>query len=357
MFDKNLTVNSLYGLVGCDNPTNPVYAILDTDNLVSRSGYKATDNTHVKVELIKDSQDYKDISDVDFNIFLRKVQENSIASVCNSVFSEPDFIDRNPLFGYPTNNIDVESLPSGAVGYKIEVDKKKNVAFEIKRVILNFQGTGDIKVLLFNSSVPTPIQERTISINSTNQEEQLNWVVNNTGGVYQGEYYLVYLTDSLTVAPFKRNYENADCKNTIEHLCIEEIKIDNHNTETLFDLRSVDYTNLTNGLNPDFVVYDDYTDFIIQNERLFAKAINLEFQIRLISLGLSSLRSNRNERVNERLVVLMLQEIEGETGEGMVKFTGLKPSLLQELKRIKSEIKKLQNGLLGSGIFVGTAWV
>jgi hypothetical protein len=64
----------LYGLVGCRQPANPAYALLDADNLVSRSGRYITDNAFCKIEYIYDNLNYKDSTDAQFNTFLKNKQ-------------------------------------------------------------------------------------------------------------------------------------------------------------------------------------------------------------------------------------------------------------------------------------------
>ena len=77
MFDKSLIESKLYGLVGCDNPLNPTFAIVDANNQISRSGYKATDNPFCKIESLKMMQDYVDISDAEFNTMLLNMQKTA----------------------------------------------------------------------------------------------------------------------------------------------------------------------------------------------------------------------------------------------------------------------------------------
>ena len=196
MFDKKV-VDTLYGIVGLEQPFNPAYAILDSDNLTSRSGYKANGggNPYVKVQHIKECQDYVGISDEDFNTLLKRIQSSSIAEVCNAVYSNTDFLERNLVYQYPLNKVNTTTLENGFVGDKITLSRKNNIAFEIKRVVLDFEGTGDITLQLYSSQQQEPLFSQTITITSTTQVQELNWVVNNVDS-YKGEYYLGYVTNS-----------------------------------------------------------------------------------------------------------------------------------------------------------------
>src|ERR1035437_2180939 len=98
MINPNLVSQKLAGLVGFRQPYNPAYQILDPANQASRSGYYVTDNPFVKIESIKDSQDFAGIVDSDFNTFLRNKLATSTVNVANAVFNETDYIDRQVVY-------------------------------------------------------------------------------------------------------------------------------------------------------------------------------------------------------------------------------------------------------------------
>lgn len=201
MFQVDKISTSLLGIVGFRQPYNPKYAIIDADNLESTSGLFINDNPYAKVEFIKDNTDYISISDVDFNLFLKDMQKSSIVSVCNQVFSAFDFIDRNLLFKHASNKTQTETLPNGFVGYKIKVSDAKNTAFKINKVILNFSGTGVVDLILWNTGRLEALETKTITIASDNQVEELNWVLDNSGTTYKGDYYIGYVSTGLSVTP------------------------------------------------------------------------------------------------------------------------------------------------------------
>lgn len=347
--------DSLVGLIGFKQPFNPYYAIVDADNLLSSSGYFVTDNPYAKIEYIKDNQDYVNITDEDFNQVLVNLKKSAISNVCNQVFSEYDFLDRNLLFKNASRKANTETLPIGFVGYEIEVGNTKNIAFKINRVLLDFQGTGNIILLLFNTSSLEPIQRKEIIITTDHQEEVLDWVVDNSGNTYKGDYFIGYNTTGLTVQPYKRDYENGNIISDFKYLEIEPIYILNHNTETLFDVSTYQGLSQSNGLNFDISVFDDYTDFVINNKSLFARSIYLEAVIMCLGIYVSSLRSNSNEINAEQLYNKIIVELNGTTDSTSVKIQGLKSQLLGEISSIKSEINKLKIGVKKSGqILVST---
>lgn len=356
MFDVSKIKNSLSGLVGFKQPFNPDYAIVNANNLLSESGYYVNSNPFAKIEYIKDCQDYAKISNEDFNIVLSDIIENSAVNVVNQVFSESSYIDRQVLYKYAYNKFETNPLPNGFVGYRIEVDDTKSIAFKITRVLLDFEGTGTIKLLLFNSAKLNPIREQEVTITTDHQEVVLDWVLNDTDTIYKGDYFLGYIKgDTTTVVPYKRGYKNSEIMSYITHLNIEEIFVPNHSTETLFDISKSYSYNESSGLNPDITVFDDFTDLIIQNRFLFARAIFLSAVINCLQIYISSLRSNRNERQAEELYKKILIEIEGTRGgDNIISVKGLRPQLISEISDIKKEITSIKEGYLGNGYSVIT---
>jgi len=355
MVDINKIQTALQGLVGFKQPFNPEYACVDDENQISESGYFVTDNSYAKIEYIKDNQDYLNISDEEFNILLRNIVSSSISSVVNQVFLEYDFTDRDLLFKNSSNKTDLTVLPNGFVGYKIEFTKNTNKAYSINRVLLDFNGTGSIKLILWNTAAKTALKTKTITITTDHQEEELNWTLNNTDKTYKGDYYIGYLTDSLTVAPFKRELNSASVMTEFINLCIEKVYVENHNTETLFDLTLIDGMSDDNGLNLDISVYDDYTDFVVNNRRLFARAIQLECIIYCIQMYMASLRNNGNNIESGMLYEKMMIDLEGTATNRSISVKGLKNKLVTEITMIRAEIEKLIKGTTKKGqIFITT---
>lgn len=352
MFNKNKVILALTGQVGWNQPFDPAAPVLDTANKTATSGYRFDENPFVKIKAIKDTQDYPSISDAQFNALLKNIQDTAIANTLNSVFDQPDFIDRQVLYPYANNKTVTEVLPVGFVGYEIEVDCEKDMAFEITRCILEFQGTGTIKLLLFNSAKSTPIQSKEVTITSSLQEIVLNWRVDNSETYYKGDFYFGYLTTDLAITPYKRNYENSNIKSSITGLEIEPIRVNGHITETLFDLTDYEYVPECWGLNPDITVFDDYTDLIVQNKALFAKAIQIQGQIEVISSYLASINSSAVQRISEAHASKLVVELEGIDSD--VKVVGLRKKLYGEIGRIRKEIKRLQEGYLSFGFQANT---
>jgi hypothetical protein len=350
-------IASLYGAVGVRQPFNVAYAIIDAANQASTSGLFVTDNPICKVEYLKDSQDYAEISDSDFNLFLRRMQEDSIVSVARSVFNESDYVDRQVLYPYAQNKVNTVTLPSGFVGERIEVSIEKNVAFEITRIMLDFDGTGDLEILLFNTSQTAPIESEVVTITSNHQVVDLNWKVDNSGDTYKGDYYLGYLTNTVTIGtlkPYARDYDRANIRAVTCMLNLTQVQFVGQTTATMPDLTTKEGMSDSHGMNPDITVYDDFTDLILRNETLFHQAINLEMQIKFLDTYLSTLRLNGSERKAKEMAIQILVELNGTNREDQVKVQGLRSELFGSIARIQKEIKRLNEGYFGGRIMTYT---
>jgi hypothetical protein len=354
MVNKQILINKMQGVIGFRPSDNPDLPTLNASNLESRSGYFVNNHNTVNLSWLDSTMTYAEHNETQFNDYLTRLQTESITSVCNSVFKRFDYLDRNLLYRYAMNFKNNVTLPSGFVGEKIKVSDEKNIAFKITRVLLTFSGTGDIDLMLFNTGQQEPIESKTITINSTSQEEVLNWVVDNSGKTYKGEYYLGYNTNGLTVEPFARDYENSSIESCYTYLHTESVKVPNHNTAQLFDLTLEEGFSEYNGINPDITVYEDYTDLAVQNEHLFSYAIYLDCVIRCLNSFIYSDRTNRDERLSDDVVRRMLIEVNGQGGEGFAEIEGLKPRLNSELEQISSELEKLKKGYFGDTLQVLT---
>jgi len=345
MFNKTKVTDKLFGLVGLDNPTDPDYSVLDAENLETRSGRTATENPYCKIKYLKESQDDYNISDIDFNEYLKKLQKKSIADVVDRVLTDSAYIDRQLLYQFPNNKVNTETLPAGFVGYKVQKSIDKNVAFEITRCLLEFQGTGDIELVLFNTAKKQPIFSKTVTITSEHQSETLNWRLDSTDEFLQGDFYFGYFTSGLAVDPVDRDYEMANRRSVITHLCFTPISVTTATANQLFDLDDLDNVSETWGLNPDVTVFNDYTDLIIQNEMIFAPAVQLQFIINCIQEYVASARSNRTQRLSQDQLSLVIAQLEGIPGQ----ITGLIPTLRKELTSLDKQLKRLVKGYFSHG--------
>jgi hypothetical protein len=354
MFDATKIQTGLLGLVGIRQPFDPEYQRIDAQNQLSESGLFLDDIPYYKTQFYIDTQDYENIDDVDLNEDLRNVQRASIVSVCQRVFNNVSYLDRNFLYQYATNRKTPEStLVNGFIGFKIKPSVIKNVAFKITDVRLEFDGLGDVEIVLFNSNLNTPMFTQTVTVTDTVQTVTLDWTVNNTAGDYKGEYFFGYIYDG-TLTPFERDYRDGNIMNDLSELCIDKVYVQGATPSTLFDLDAWKYLSENTGLNPDITVYEDYTDLILQNTHLFARALQLQWAITVMQGYVSTTRSNRVERLSKETILQTIQQIEGSSDKSPVKVTGLNSVLAGEIAQLSKEVDDLKRGYFGGALKVQT---
>lgn len=342
MFDKNKITEGLRSLVGFRPSYNPEFFVLTPENLQSDSGYYINDNPFAELEGFYSTINYANIDEIGFNEKLEQLKSSAITSVCNAVFSEksnPAFADRQLQFKNAMNKINTETLPSGFIGERIELSKLNSLAAKITRVLLDFEGTGNITLYLYSSSSIAPIQSKVIEITSDHMAVELNWEIDSLS-----DWYIGYYTDGIAVKPYDRDFNLSNVESNIKFVHLDKTIVPNHSGENIWDLELDESTDITTGLNLDITTYYDYTDLIIQNKFLFADAIQLEAGILMLSQYKSSLRSNKNQRLTEANLESIEAAIEGQQSDRYQKVTGLRPSLVKQLDLIRRKVDTLMGG-------------
>jgi hypothetical protein len=346
MYNIQKVVNSLNGLVGFKQPANFPFTLSESVK-ASSSGRFVDDNEFIKLDFINATQSNATIDEQGFNDLLTDYTRKGIISLCDQIFDEPDFVERQLLYKNANDKIATEPFPEnvGFVGFQLEPESyRNNFAFEITRVILEFENTpGSLTLLLYNSAKKLPVFESDpINVTSELQEVELNWMLNDLEGLYRGEYYLGYRTDETTLQPIKRDFEDAEIRSVIKDMFIHPVYAPQANRD-LFSLDDVDNVTETWGLNPDITAYKDFTDQIIQNKNLLANVLQQSIQVVILESYMTTTRSNRDQRISDDMLKKVLVELNGISTQSY-NSQGLKNALSSEITRLKQEIRKTQDG-------------
>lgn len=368
MFDVTKIQNSLFGLVGIRQPDNEDIPTLEPDVQLSDSGLYLDDVAPFDLQMVVDAQTFVKRTNPDFdtlfNTYLRNTQKSAISSILNQVFNKPDYIDRNLLFlnESPRNSLETFSSELAFMGYELEPSKTKDIGFKIPRVHCQFDfdtPTIDVVFFLFNSEKNEYLLTEDVTLSSSDQWVNLNWTVDSTLGDYKGTYYFVIGVpvvgeDKLRFQPWKRDYEDADCQSEISELSIERVLFNDGMQITNFNSSLSIETNQNIGLNPEIQVYSDYTDLIINNKYMFAKAVQLSSVIQFLNMVSTSMRSNRNERLGKEIIGMIHTYITGINPDGSFNSTGLNKSVYYEIETLRKELNKLREGYFGGNLMVDT---
>lgn len=353
MFDVNLIKQEFKGLVGFRQPANPKFAILDEENLVSKSGLYITDNPYAKIEYIKANVDYERATNPQLNLMLKRMLETSAVNICSQVFIDDDFVDRNQIYSNTQNKVEELELPTGFVGYRINIHDNKNIAIRINRIILEMVDAGSVELLVFNSNKKAPVKIIPIVFEEFYHRETLDIILNDLD-YFKGSFFIGFINDG-THKTYKKNYFDSINKNDIQSLTIINTVVENHTEPLLFDLNNAKEFGDYCGFNLDITVIDDYTDFIITNKFLFARAIYLDSIIASMNICAATLRSNSDERSANELYGRIITEIEGtRPDDNVITIRGLRPQMIYEISQIRDQLNKLKGGFFGRGFFVDT---
>lgn len=342
MFDPSKIQTALTGLVGIRQPLNPDYDVLLPASYIATSGLYLDDVEHFRFEYWKDNQSFSEADAAGLQTKWAELEKSAIANVIASIFNRPDYIDRNLMFSNTFDRNELITLNTSSQmfhGYEIEISDRKNIAFVISNVRVEAQGAGEMTINLYHSSQEDPIKTITFDALGDGQLQvvPLDWYIDMSDNYYKGTFLLGFTYPEFDYKPFARNYERASCMNNIAELCIRSVQ----KLGSLNSLEDFENTSDHNGLNFDITVYEDFTDLIVKNARMFAKAIQLQWVTSVLLSAISTNRANREQRVSSDIAKEIYLVVEGSKEYGV---RGLKSYLAGELKRLNEIIHTAQDG-------------
>ena len=232
------------------------------------------------------------------------------------------------------------TLPSGQrlVGMEIIPAYSMGVTAKIERIGLQVTGaTGTVRVYLFHSSQPDPIQVEDLEFTKTNGGFQWftmkDWYMpfisdaNNSGGAWYLVYDQAALPEGMECVNVAKDWSREPCgtcnigslaawRALTKYLSISPFRVRSSETfaefPELWDIAENVYTNTVNyGLNVEVTVQCDLTDFIIEQRQMFATVLQREMAakvLRMLAMN-PSVRVNRNQSNASHLD--LLYEVDG----------------------------------------------
>lgn len=295
-WDKILS--EMIGIVGWRQSTVNSDVQITTENLASSSGlYVQGAHPQITVKNIRSTQEDRTITDANMNVVLSNLVKDGISNVLNFVFPKSDIFDNDLLYKHESDFSTPITQFSGFVGYEISVASSSDIVSVLNKIILQFNGTGNVKLLLFNSGVKLPIQTKMVAVTAdTNISAVLDWILGYITAP-AGKYYLGFLTSGMSIYPYNRVFSWANIQHHFNSIMFSPIYVPNWTSETLFDIKDIVYRAETFGMNFDVTIARDYSNVILQNKDKFAKAIQLSTAVQALALMTSTGRINPEERV------------------------------------------------------------
>lgn len=327
--------SALLGGVGFRQSPIAGYAIVDDDNQISDSGLYYQDASNaVTIQNIKECQQNKDISDDDFNSYLTQLQESALITVCNEVVEkQSDFIQSNNIYPFEKTFTETQTKTGKFYGFRIRTENQVNLISRIPWIELSFSASETFNIYLFNSNRSAPIQTKEVTTSAGQSViVDLGWYISDDTTYKGGDFYIGYFEDDIGLAEaYLKNYELSNNQKVTN--CYELTPVTLDHTGTNIDISSrTDISDLP-GMNIGFEIYNDYTELIIRNKNMFWRAIQLQMAEKVANLILTSVRSNRIERLTKQFIDSLRIELYGNRDFGILGIEG-------KLRRAISDLKK-----------------
>lgn len=324
------------GVVGWKQTSRTGSPVVNAANLLSSSGlYYQFGSGLCTVDNIKACIDDEAISDANLNTYLSDLVKSALSDVCARVFAEDDHIDTGLLLKFENKFSETLTNATDFVGFEIDLSKRNDLSVLINSLITEFDASGTVKLLLFNSQVNAAIKSQSITLTANtavHTTPTTSWTLNDLQ--YGGKWYIGYLRGSLTPKAIKRNYQMASVMTLFPEMGIRPIRVPDWNAETMFDPSDIHYEADTWGLNLNLSLYKDFTYIVKSNINRFAKALQLQVCMNVVDLISNTVRSNKAERLSKNAAILELNG--NRTNPNFPEHAGLVAKLGKEIAALRS---------------------
>ena len=341
-FNTSAVFGAMMNRLGWRNPTVTEYAIVDSQNQISRSG-RYFDDFHalVRTQYLKDSIEDPTLDAAGFNAYLASLQKSVIMRCLNGVLNEKEYFEQALLYDrYGRQNVVIENTVL-FVGYEIDVSKTFDKAIQIDSALLMFNEDVTFPLYLFKDGKKSAIWSEEVSAVADEatvvnfSDLILNYISSNTKG---GKFFFGYFQSDLGSAKAIREDASFNCTK-----CFRARPFASVATGAEFNRDSYSDSGFPYGLNLEMSSFRDFTQLIVKKANLFDEVIGLTMAYTVIEQLLHNTRSNGSERILKDAVEKFgaIQELQGAAPvSDAPQVTGLNKRIERELKRVKDEFYK-----------------
>lgn len=335
-------VNSaLFGRVGWLQPTDADAPVINSTNLLSKSGRYFNDGSFHALSTVQNIKSIMEDAGANtsvLNSHLERMQKSVIARALNGVFCEPEYIEQTLLYKRHGGNKTLLPNDEKFIGVRFIVPSSPDLAIQIDSIGLLFDSDVTFNLYLFNDIKQAPVwtSEVTAVANTQVVAELADVVLNYIGGEnHGGIFYLGYFQDELGSAKAIRESDvHFVCNTIFGYQMIESEAIGAND----FNRSEISYTMQSNGLNPHVSVFRDHTWQIVKKASLFDNVIGMQMAIQVIESIMFSKRSNSDERVLKDTGAQLSASLDlngvAPVSDGPQTF-GIKAQVLKELQRLR----------------------
>lgn len=352
-FQLNPVLNALTSRLGWLQPTVAGALTLSGPNTVSNSGRYFNDGSfHAIVDpfLIQQTQPDPQISAVNFNALLLRMQQAAILRALNGVFNKREILERSLLFERfgRQDYIDVPNQYPTFVGIRITAARDFDRSIQLDKLYLYFNGPGTMNFYLFHDTQPgSPIMTIPVTFTGVGQtviafsEFYLNYSQFHSSGYYYFGYFQEDLPLGVNamneiIEQFNKmyNYGAVPCE-------LQQKAAGGNISAKNIDTNQVAFTIKTHGFNVQLSAFRDHTQGILQSPYIFDNLIGLQVAAMTIEMINVAYRSNLQERISKEVTAQLWRDLNLDDSKGLGDYqpmvAGLKKMIATETARVKKE--------------------
>jgi hypothetical protein len=325
-FDLSTINTEFSGLIGFDQRVDESYPAYDSDLILSSSGLKIDDHSLFTIENIFNcaapnfgDMTLTDTQEEEFNNWVRNKINYSQVRLINKLFANKKGLGQGKellqdvrLFDNTRDMTKVATNVGAFVGIELCFEKMDGLALHINRIGTHFDSVVDVPIYILNSGqispIETPVTINHLTANSYQWTPFNKKIFYNSSTFLSGSrYYIGYFQDDLGSAKAIRQNIDFDnicygCSNwnRIWHEKYSRYMSANNIKVSSSKLNGNDYwekpesavsTTDNFGINLDFSVVSDLTQFFVKNKNVLAYALKMQVQVDILQ---DMLNSNRD---------------------------------------------------------------
>jgi hypothetical protein len=333
-YNLSRVLSALFGRIGWKQPSITGSPVIDSVNLISKSGRKFNDGSFhplVTISNIKSCMEEAGAADASINSYLTTLQNSIIMRCLNAVFDGREIVEEVKVFERYGQN-DQLIANSGLFSYmEIDVAKANDVIAQIDNALLYFDSNVSFNLYLFKDGQVNPLA--TVAVNAI--ANTITPVVLDNMMLEPGKYFFGYFQADLGSA--KAILELVEC--WPKSCYFGAIPATSKATGgLLFDRNQRSHGYNTNGLNLEISSFKDHTRQIERKPNVFDELIGLCMSHAIIEQVIYCVRSNSTERIiKEQLdkIGIMLDLNGAAPISESPKVTGLRQRIDRETKKVK----------------------
>lgn len=344
-FNVAQVMSAMFGRVGWLQPTEVGAPVVNSANLLSKSGRKFNDGSFhaaVTIRNIKSIMEEAKASDVALNATLESLQRAAIMRSLTTVFNRQEYTNQGLLYRTNSYNRDLVSNSGSFVGVEFFLPEVVHQSMQIDTVSILLNESKTFNLYLFHAHRKTPVWVGEVSV-VADQETHINLsdlIINCMGPTnHSGLFYFGYFQDDLGSA--KAYDHNNKYENHGQFMRWRFFDSQKLAGEYDFDRANVSHSSTCYGINLHLSTFRDHTWQTVQKAFLFDNLVGMQLSVQVMESLIYSKRLNGDaSQLKDTLpAALLMQDVTGISQISNVpKIQGLRETIELEAARIRNAV-------------------